>query len=80
MVGSEIVTPGVDGLVLEDPADSLTLSAWLQRLSTDTEWRTNMGAAAARTAAQYTWERNAQEIRRSLMPLPKSRSRAQDCC
>ena len=58
--------PGVDGLILEDPADSLTLSAWLQRLSTDTEWRTNMGDAAARTAAQYTWERNALEIRSVL--------------
>jgi UDP-glucose:(heptosyl)LPS alpha-1,3-glucosyltransferase len=64
--GCAIMHHGVDGLILEDPADSLTLSAWLQRLSTDTEWRANMGAAAARTAAQYTWERNALEIRSIL--------------
>jgi glycosyltransferase involved in cell wall biosynthesis len=63
---SEIITSGVDGLILEDPGDAQTLSTWLERLSTDTEWRTNMGAAAARTAAQYTWERNALEIRSIL--------------
>ena len=64
--GCAIMHHGVDGLILEDPSDSLTLSAWLQRLSTDTEWRTSMGDAAARTASQYTWERNAAEIRSIL--------------
>ena len=70
--GCAIIHHGFDGLVLEDFADSLTLSAWLQRLSTDVEWRSTMGEAAARTASQYTWERNALEIRFILESSPNA--------
>ncbi len=60
---SEIITQGEDGLILEDPSDIQTLSEWLQRLSTDTDWRNHMGEAASATAARYTWARNASEMR-----------------
>jgi glycosyltransferase involved in cell wall biosynthesis len=60
---SEIVTHGQDGLILEDPTDMQTLSEWLHRLSTDIEWRNRMGDAASRTAAKYTWEKNASQMR-----------------
>ena len=60
---SEIITQGEDGLILEDPTDAQTLSEWLQRLSKDVDWRNRMGEAASRTAAKYTWARNASEMR-----------------
>ena len=60
---SEIITQGEDGLILEDPTDAQTLSEWLQRLSNDVDWRNRMGEAASRTAAKYTWARNASEMR-----------------
>ena len=59
---SEIITHGVNGLILEDPADSLTLSKWLDRLATDPDWRNRMGEAAILAVAQYTWERNASQM------------------
>jgi glycosyltransferase involved in cell wall biosynthesis len=60
---SEIITQGEDGLILEDPGDAQTLSDWVGRLATDVDWRNRMGRAAARTAAQYTWEANALQMR-----------------
>jgi glycosyltransferase involved in cell wall biosynthesis len=59
---SEIITHGVNGLILEDPADSLTLSKWLDRLKTDSDWRNRMGEAAILAVAQYTWEQNASQM------------------
>jgi glycosyltransferase involved in cell wall biosynthesis len=59
---SEIITHGVNGLILEDPADSLTLSKWLEQLATDPDWRNRMGQEAILTVAQYTWERNASQM------------------
>jgi UDP-glucose:(heptosyl)LPS alpha-1,3-glucosyltransferase len=56
--GSAIIHHGADGLILEDPCDVQTLSEWLARLAKDADWRRLLGDAAARTAAQYTWERN----------------------
>jgi glycosyltransferase involved in cell wall biosynthesis len=60
---SEIVNHGQDGLILEDPTDARTLSEWLHRLATDADWRQRMGDAASRTAAKYTWEQNASQMR-----------------
>jgi len=60
---SEIVHDKEDGLVLENPADSKTLSEWLARLAQDAGWRERMGAEAAKTAGKYTWARNAAELR-----------------
>jgi len=56
--GCAIMHHGADGLILEDPCDVQTLSDWLARLAKDPDWRTQLGEAAARTAAEYTWERN----------------------
>jgi len=61
--GCAIIHHGVDGLILEDPSDTQTLSEWLARLANDAGWRRSLGDAAARTAAQYTWERNASLMR-----------------
>jgi UDP-glucose:(heptosyl)LPS alpha-1,3-glucosyltransferase len=58
----EIISHDVDGMVLDDPADSKTLAAMIRKLYEDPEFRTRLGENAAETARQYTWERNAQEL------------------
>jgi UDP-glucose:(heptosyl)LPS alpha-1,3-glucosyltransferase len=61
--GSAIIHHGRDGLILEDPSDTKTLSEWLARLANDVDWRSLLGEAAAYAAAEYTWERNASRMR-----------------
>jgi glycosyltransferase involved in cell wall biosynthesis len=61
--GSAIIHHGRDGLILEDPSDTKTLSQWLAKLANDVDWRSLLGEAAAYTAAEYTWERNASRMR-----------------
>jgi glycosyltransferase involved in cell wall biosynthesis len=60
---SEIITNGVDGLILEDPQDTKTLASMVRRLWEDREYRERLGQSAAVTARRYTWERNAAELR-----------------
>lgn len=59
---SEIITDGLDGMILREPTDAATLAAMIQRLYEDPSLRTRLGENAARIAAQYTWERNGQEL------------------
>lgn len=59
---SEIITDGVDGLILQDPTDAVTLAAMIRRLHDDPAFRATLGENAARTAMQYTWERNGREL------------------
>jgi len=60
---SEIITHGVDGLILQDPDDEKTLALMIQWLWEDPEFREHIGERAGVTARQYTWERNAVELR-----------------
>lgn len=59
---SEIMTHGVDGLILDDPRDAVGLAAMIRRLYEDEEFRDRLGERAAETSRQYTWERNAREL------------------
>jgi len=59
---SEIVTDGADGLILNDPKDSMTLAAMIRRLYEDEAYRTSLGERAAVTTKKYTWESNGQEL------------------
>ena len=59
---SEIITDGVDGLILSDPKDATALSAMIRRLYEDEAIRTRLGERAAVTTQKYTWERNGQEL------------------
>lgn len=61
--GSEIITHGCDGLVLDDPTDSKGLAALIQKLADDAALCNRLGAAAVETASRYTWERNAAQMR-----------------
>jgi glycosyltransferase involved in cell wall biosynthesis len=62
--GSEIITHGCDGLILEDPTDSATLADMIRNLIADHALRNRLGEAAAKTALRYTWERNAAQMRK----------------
>lgn len=59
---SEIITDGVDGMILRDPRDAAGLAAMIRRLYEDEPFRTRLGEKGAETAQQYTWERNGREL------------------
>jgi len=59
---SELIHHGTDGVVLEDPEDAGTLAEWIRRLAEDADLLGTVAANAARTAAEYTWERNARHM------------------
>jgi UDP-glucose:(heptosyl)LPS alpha-1,3-glucosyltransferase len=63
---AEIITDGVDGLILREPTDAGDLADKIRLLFSDAELRSRLGEQAARTAQQYTWDRNGKEIRAIL--------------
>ena len=76
----EIITDGVDGLILRDPHDAAALASMIRRLYNDKEFRSQMAERAAQTAAQFTWERNGRDLsaifhevlRRKARPEPQT--------
>jgi len=63
---SELISDGVDGFVLDDPRDSAKLAGLVALLCSDAGLRERMGEAAAHTARQYTWDRNAEQLGRLI--------------
>jgi len=59
---SEIVTDGADGLILKNPTDASELASMIDRLHADNGFRSMLAENAARTARQYTWERNGHQL------------------
>lgn len=74
---SELVHPGVDGFVLEDPTDAAQLSQLLARLAADANLRAAIGEAAAATAAKYTWDENAARLNEIFERVLLERSASQ---
>jgi glycosyltransferase involved in cell wall biosynthesis len=66
---AEVVTPGVDGIVLSDPDDHRALAEHVRRLIDDTEHRHAMSAAANQTARRHDWNVVAASIESILMSL-----------
>jgi UDP-glucose:(heptosyl)LPS alpha-1,3-glucosyltransferase len=60
---SEIITHQCDGLILEDPAGSAALADMIRVLVADPLLRGRLGEAAVKTAGQFTWQRNAAQMR-----------------
>jgi UDP-glucose:(heptosyl)LPS alpha-1,3-glucosyltransferase len=58
---AELITPGVEGYVMHDPADAEELTSFVHRLL-EPQARTQMGQAARRLAMQHSLERNGAEI------------------
>jgi glycosyltransferase involved in cell wall biosynthesis len=59
---SEIVTDGVDGLVLKDPKDGAFLAKMILDLRCNPALRSNLGENAANTARRYTWGSNVAQL------------------
>jgi glycosyltransferase involved in cell wall biosynthesis len=59
---SEAITDGVDGFVLADPRDSGRLADLMVLLYDNNGLRQRIGEAAAKTARQYSWDRNAEQL------------------
>ena len=59
---SEIVTDGVDGMVLDDPTDAVKLGTMIRHLYEDKELCKRIGHKASETARRYTWESNGREL------------------
>jgi glycosyltransferase involved in cell wall biosynthesis len=53
----------VDGLLLRDALDARALAAAMRSLCGDRELCRRLGENAARTAEQYTWDRNGEQFR-----------------
>src|SRR5271155_169458 len=60
---AEIMTDGVDGILLRDPLDARALAAAMRSLCGDRDLCRRLGQNAARTAEQYTWDRNGEQFR-----------------
>ena len=59
---SELITDGVDGIVLKDPEDVADLAKVISDVRGSAALRSTLGENAARTARQYTWDRNAAQL------------------
>lgn len=60
---AEIMTDGVDGLILQDPNDVAGLAERIRWLFEHPQEREAIAAQATVTAADYTWDRNGVEMR-----------------
>ena len=59
---SFLLHDGTDGFVLQDPHDAETLAKLLRMLFEQKELRSRVGEAAAKTALEWTWDRNAAMV------------------
>lgn len=73
---SEIITEGKDGLILHNPEDSRELAEHLRRLASDKNLCARLGEAAAATAREHTWDRNAQETWEFLQKAAEQKKNA----
>jgi UDP-glucose:(heptosyl)LPS alpha-1,3-glucosyltransferase len=53
---AELITDGSDGVLLDDPSDAGELAAAITHLLADLHTRELMGAAARKTAEQFSWD------------------------
>jgi len=74
---AEIMTDGVDGLIVQDPSDVAGLAARIRRLYDEPALRQSLGLQASLTAQKYTWDRNGEQIR-AIFAEALSRKRSGD--
>jgi glycosyltransferase involved in cell wall biosynthesis len=63
---AEIITDGVDGLIVQDPNDVKELAAQIRRLFEDPNLCRQLGENAARTSLRYTWDQNGKQMKEIL--------------
>ena len=70
---AEIITDGVDGILIQDPNNAEELAAQIRRIHQDPAFLRRLGENAAQTARQYTWERNGEQMKEILQDLLRRR-------
>jgi len=63
---AEIITDGVDGLIVQDPNDVKELAAQIRRLFEAPNLCRQLGENAARTSLRYTWDLNGEQMKEIL--------------
>jgi glycosyltransferase involved in cell wall biosynthesis len=63
---SSLLHDGMDCFVLRDPRDAESLAKLIRLLCEQGELRSRMGNAAAKTALEWNWDRNAAEVWKCL--------------
>lgn len=71
---AEIMTDGVDGLILYEPTNVGALAKQLRMLIENSGLRERLGAQAARTAQSYTWDRNGEEFRKIFSEILREKA------
>jgi len=66
---AEIITQGVDGLIVQDPTDAGELAAQIRRIFEGPNLRRQLGENAARTSLRYTWDQNGEQMKEILMSV-----------
>ena len=73
---SEVLTHGVDGLILEDPIDSGQLALYIEKLVSEPELSAQLGSAAAATACKFNWDDNAKQLFGIFLEAQRDQKRA----
>ena len=60
---AEIITDGVDGLIVQDPNDPKELATQIRRVCEDPYFCRWLGENAARTSLRYTWDQNGEQMK-----------------
>ena len=60
---AEIITDGMDGLIIQDPNNSKELVTQIRRLCEDPYFCRWLGENAARTSLRYTWDQNGEQMK-----------------
>jgi glycosyltransferase involved in cell wall biosynthesis len=68
---SGMIGDGIDGFVLSDPSDAVSLARLLREIYADADLRSRVAGAAAQAAHQWTWDRNAEGVWQLLQDTAK---------
>ena len=68
---SGMIGDGIDGFVLSDPSDAVSLSRLLREIYADADLRRRVAGAAVQAAHRWTWDRNAEGVWQLLQDTAK---------
>lgn len=68
---SELIEPGINGLLLDDVSSDSELAAHMQSLQKQPEWAEGLGRAARKTVERLSWDSVAQQTMRVYEELGK---------
>jgi len=72
---ADLIHDGTDGFILRESDNAQALAKMLMRLHSDEALRRNVGAAAANTTTNWTWDQNAHDVWELLKEAANKRSR-----